>query len=105
MFYWPKMKDDVEHFVRTCVKCQNSKSIYKKKKGLYKPLPISNKPWENVSMDFMMQLPKWNGMDAILVLVDQFSKLAKMAPTKTTITTFDSTKLLFDMWAKHHGMP
>jgi hypothetical protein len=52
-FYWPKMKKDVEHFVHTCVKCQNTKSIYKKKYGLYRPLPIPSKPWENVSMDFM----------------------------------------------------
>jgi hypothetical protein len=47
------MKHDVEHFVRICVKCQNTKSIYKKKYGLYKPLLIPSEPWENVSMDFM----------------------------------------------------
>jgi translation initiation factor 2 beta subunit (eIF-2beta)/eIF-5 len=32
-YYWPKMKQDVEHFMRTYVKCQNTKSIYKKKYG------------------------------------------------------------------------
>ncbi len=52
-FYWLKMKKDVEHFVCTCVKCQNTKSIYKKKYGLYKLLPIPSEPWENVSMHFM----------------------------------------------------
>jgi hypothetical protein len=46
------------------------KSIYEKKYGLYRPLPIPNEPWENVSMDFMTQLFKWNGMDVILVVVD-----------------------------------
>jgi len=60
-----------------CVKCQNTKSIYKNKYGLYKHLLIPNKPWENISMDFMTQLSKWNGMDAILVVVDQLSKLVK----------------------------
>ncbi len=61
--YWPKMKQDVEHFVRTCVKCQNTKSIYKKKYGLYKPLPIPSEPWENVSMDFMTPTAQveWGG--------------------------------------------
>jgi hypothetical protein len=43
-------------------------------------------------------------MDAILVVVNQFSKLAKMAPTKTIATTFDLAKLFFDMWVKHHMM-
>jgi hypothetical protein len=43
-------------------------------------------------MDFMIQLPQWNGMDAILVLVNWFFKLAKMVPTKMTMTTIDMTK-------------
>jgi hypothetical protein len=60
---------------------------------------------ENVSMDIMTQMPKWNGMDAILMVIDQFFKLAKMALTKTIMTTFDFMKLFFDMWVKHHGMP
>ncbi len=91
--------------MHTCVKCQSTKSICKMKYGLCRPLPIPNEPWESVSMDFMTQLPKWNGMDAILVVVNQFCKLAKMAPTKTITTTFDLVKLFFDMWVKHHGMP
>jgi hypothetical protein len=44
-------------------------------------------------------------MDAILVLVDQFSKLVKMAPTKMIMTFFDFVKLFLDMWIKHHRMP
>ncbi len=59
-FYWLEIKEDVEHFVRTCVKCQNTKSVYKKNK-LYGPLSIPNEPWESVSMEFMIQLLKWNG--------------------------------------------
>ncbi len=55
-------------------------------------------------MDFMTQLPKWNGMDAILVVVNQFSKLPKMVPIKTIIITCDLVKLFFDMWIRHHGI-
>jgi hypothetical protein len=68
--YWLEMKEDIEHFVCTCVKYQSMKSIYEKKYGLYRPLSIPNEPWENVSMDFMTQIFKWNGMDVILVVVD-----------------------------------
>jgi hypothetical protein len=53
----------------------------------------------------MTQLPEWNGMDAIFMVVNQLSKLTKMAPIKIIITTFDSTKLFFNMHVKHHGMP
>ncbi len=44
-------------------------------------------------------------MDAILVVIDQFSKLAKMAPIKTIVTTFNLVKMFFNMWVKYHGMP
>jgi hypothetical protein len=67
------------------------------------PLLILNEPWESVSTTFMMQLLEWN-MNAILVVVDQLSKLAKIAPTKTIVATFNSTKLFPDMWIKHHGV-
>lgn len=96
---------EVKHFVRICAKYQNTKAIYKKTFGLYQLLPISNELWGNVSMYFMTQLLKWNGMDPILVVVDQFLKSTKMVLIKTTTTTFDTTKILFDMWVKHHNMP
>lgn len=70
-FYMPKMKQVVEHFVCICVKCQSTKSIYKKKYGLYKLLLIPSEPWESVSMDLMTQLPKWNWMDAIFMVVNR----------------------------------
>jgi len=83
-FYWPKMKQDVEHFVRTYVKCQNTKSIYKKKYELYRPLPILNKPWESVSMDFMTQLSEWDGRhsycDLSLGLVTKAKGLQRCGP-------------------------
>ncbi len=87
----------------TYVKCQSTKSIYKNNMGcinLYQSCMshVNVFPWNS-----------WpnclNGMNAILMVIDQFSKLAKLAPTKMITTTFDSTKLLFDMWFKHHGMP
>ncbi len=95
-FYWPKMKQDVEHFMHICVKCQNTKSIYKNKYGLYKHLLIPNKPWENISMDFMTQLSKWNGMDAILVVVDQLSKLVKWLQLRQSwqLSTWQSRSLI-----------
>jgi hypothetical protein len=43
------MKEDVKHYVRTCVKCQNTKLVHKKKFRLYKPLPIPSGPFELAS--------------------------------------------------------
>jgi hypothetical protein len=68
------------------------------------PLSIPSEPWERVhKLHNTSPQIEWDGCHS--VVVDQFSKLAKMAPTKTITTTFDSTKSLFDMWVRHHVMP
>jgi len=103
-FYWPKMKEVVKHYIRMCIKCQNTKSIYKKKFGLCRPLSLPSGPFENVTMDFMTCLPKWEGMDAIFVVVDRFFKLPKFTSTHTNATMVGTTKLFFDMWVQHYGM-
>jgi hypothetical protein len=53
---------------------------------LLQPLPILEGLWENVSMDFMVSLPPSKGFDAIMVVVDQFSKMAHFIPTKDSAT-------------------
>jgi hypothetical protein len=79
-FYWLEMKKDVEHYVRTCMKWQNTKSVHKKFR-LYRPLPFPLGPFESVSMDFMICLLEWEGMDVIFLVVNKFLKLMKFALT------------------------
>ena len=44
--------------------------------GLLQPLSIPNQCWEEVSMDFMTCLPKWEGNSVIMVVVDRLTKYA-----------------------------
>ncbi len=92
------MKEYVEPYIRTCVKCQSTKSIHKKKFGLCRPLPIPLGPFKSVSMDFMTCFLEWEGTDAIFVVVDIFLKLVKFAPTQINVIVVGMVKLFFDMW-------
>jgi hypothetical protein len=56
-------------------------------------------------MDFITSLPESRGSDAIFVVVDRFSKLARMEPTKGTATAFETAVLFFNVWWRHHGLP
>jgi hypothetical protein len=81
-YYWPNLKDCAEEYVKTCLICQQNRTLNKKQVGLLQPLPIPEGPWESVSMDFMVSLPPSKGFDAIMVLVDRFSKMAHFIPHK-----------------------
>jgi hypothetical protein len=56
-FFWPQMKRDVERFVSRCTTCQKAKSRLNPH-GLYMPLPVPFISWVDISMDFVLGLPR-----------------------------------------------
>lgn len=50
--YLHGMQQDMSQFMRGCVLCSYSK-LCNQKLGLYKYLPIPNKPWKSISKDFL----------------------------------------------------
>ncbi|KAK4381134.1 hypothetical protein Sango_2996900 [Sesamum angolense] len=93
-YYWPRMEEDVEAYVRTCLVCQLDKVERKKEVGLLQPSPIPKVLWQFISMDFISGLLKVNGMASVLVVVDRFSKYGifivapHACPAETTIESF-----------------
>ena len=74
-FYWPNMKKDIAKICDKCIACKQAKSKLKPH-GLYMPLPVPRSPWIDISMDFMLGLPRTRrGHDSIYVVVDRFSKM------------------------------
>lgn len=57
-YYWPKMQDDIEAYVKTCLVCQQDKEEQQLLAGLLEPLPVAEIPWDSVTMDFIIALPK-----------------------------------------------
>jgi hypothetical protein len=104
-YYWPNLKEDAEEYVKTCLTCQQNRVLNKRQAGLLRPLPIPEGPWESVSMDFMVSLPPSKGFDAIMVVVDRFSKMAHFIPTKESATAQETGRLFFTHVFKHHGLP
>jgi len=104
-FYWPKMRRDVTTFVERCITCHKAKSKLNPY-GLYTPLPTPNIPWENISMDFILGLPRTQrGKDSIFVVLDRFSKMAHFIPCNKSDDASHVTNLFFREIVSLHGMP
>ncbi|GJS12735.1 cytochrome P450 78A7-like protein [Tanacetum coccineum] len=94
-FYWPRMGDYVETFVRTCLICQQDKIEQKKSGGLLEPLSTPKGPWESVSMDFITFLPKSEEGGSIIVVVDRFLKHGTFIAAPPDVMANDTAKLFF----------
>ena len=104
-FYWPGLDRDVKTFVKRCRLCQESKGS-DTNQGLYTPLPIPDEPWREVSMDFVVGLPRTvRGLDSIMVVVDRFSKMACFLPSKTIFDASKVADLYFSAVVRHYGLP
>ncbi|XP_071708866.1 uncharacterized protein [Rutidosis leptorrhynchoides] len=55
-FYWPCMDKDVKAVINCCATCFQAKSAFHK--GLYTPFPVPNQPLKDLSMDFIVALPR-----------------------------------------------
>lgn len=104
-YFWPKMQRDIKRYVDQCVVCQRAKGT-SSNAGLYQSLSIANRPWECVSMDFVVGLPKTkSGFDCIYVVVDRFSKMAHFIPCKVTHDAIHIAQLFFKEVIRIHSLP
>ena len=103
-FYWPHMGRSVKDFVKTCESCQRNKSS-RNKVGLLQPLPIPDKPWQNISMDFIMGLPSTQRKkDAVFTFVDRLTKYVHLIPTTSTIDAEGAAQLYIQHVFSAHGL-
>ncbi|GKC16027.1 retrotransposable element Tf2, partial [Tanacetum coccineum] len=69
LFYWPKLRTDVQTYIKECEVCQKCKADLAASPGLLQPLPIPKAIWEDIAMDFIEGLPISKGKSVILVVI------------------------------------
>jgi hypothetical protein len=83
-YWWTKMKIEIARYVARCDTCRRVKAIHMKTTGPFQSLPIPTWKWEDISMDFIVGLPRTTkGYDSIWVIIDRLMKIAHFLPVKT----------------------
>ena len=73
-YFWPGIGDNIRQFVRNCDSCSANKAWRTRRQGFLKPLPIPDRVWSEISMDFITDLPESKGCTSIVVITDRLSK-------------------------------
>ena len=94
--YWPRIRNDIHAFLAACTKCQQNKINRRAPQGLLQSLAIPRRPGTHYALDFVTHLPysSREEYDALLVIVDRFSKRVWLIPTWGTATA-EVTAMLF----------
>ena len=91
--------------MKSCLVCQLDKTEKKKMAGLLQPLPIPEKPYQCVSMDFITGFPKARECKSIFVMVDLFSKHSLFMAVPDACPAEEVANLFFSHVVKHFGLP
>lgn len=104
-YTWPGIRTFVCDYVKSCTTCARNKHCRHKPYGLLKPLPVPERPWDSISMDFIEELPDAHGYNAILVIIDRASKQGIFISCDTHITSEELAKIFVIHVFSKHGVP
>ncbi|WVZ52959.1 hypothetical protein U9M48_003957 [Paspalum notatum var. saurae] len=95
-FWWYGMKRAVAEYVAVCDTCQR----------LLQPLNIPEWKWEEISMDFIVGLPRTQKCyNSIWVVVDRLTKVAHFIPVNTTYSGARLAELYISRIVCLHSVP
>jgi hypothetical protein len=104
-YWWPKLPHTIPRYLRNCDTCARMKPARHAPYGFLKPLPIPQRRWESVSMDFIVGLPESSCFEAILVVVDRLTKMAHFLPNNGMVDSEGTAALFRDGVFRLHGLP
>jgi hypothetical protein len=105
-YWWTKMKIEIACYVARCDTYRRVKVVHMKTAGPLQSLPIPTWKWEDISMDFIVELPKTaKGFYFVWVIIDRLTKIAHFLPVKVKYTVATYAELYIARILSLHGVP
>ncbi|GKF46060.1 reverse transcriptase domain-containing protein [Tanacetum coccineum] len=106
LYWWPNMKADITTYVSKCLTCAKVKAEHQRQSGLLVQTNIPEWKWDNITMEFVMKLPKLSqGYDTICVIVDLLTKSAIFVLMRETDPLDKLAKMYLKEVVTRHGIP
>uniref|UniRef100_A0A8C1MA50 Gypsy retrotransposon integrase-like protein 1 n=2 Tax=Cyprinus carpio TaxID=7962 RepID=A0A8C1MA50_CYPCA len=104
-FWWETINPDTIKFIQNCQTCNMHKTPRQLPAGLLQPLPIPQRPWSHLAIDFITDLPLSQGNTVILTIIDRFSKACRLIPLPKLPTALQTAELLCNWVFRFYGIP
>jgi len=104
-YWWPAIHRDVKQYTSGCETCQCTKPRRTSAKTPLHPFEPPTQPWEVITVDLVGPLPESQGYNAILTIVDWFTKAVKFEPTHLELNSEGFARILRDRVIRDHGIP
>lgn len=105
VYHWPNAWVDVAEYVKGCEVCQRMKQRSGSAPGLHQPAEVTPKA-HTIAIDFMGPITRTTrGKDAILVIVDCFTKRVFLEPVSTNIDAGKTADIIINRVVRHQGLP
>jgi transposase InsO family protein len=109
-FHWENMAEDVRQYVGDCELCLGARRPRHRPYGELQSLPLPEEPFQEISLDFITDLPACNRADggtydSILVIVDRFTKMAMFIPTVKRLNAAGLAAILYEKIECRFGTP
>ena len=107
-FWWPGMYTFVRKFVEGCTLCQQMKVNTHPTMVPLQPIPATTNalPFTGLSVDFITDLPRSDGADSIMVVVDHdLTKGVILIPCNKTIDALETARLFHKHVFTLYGLP
>ena len=103
-FWWPGIGKQITKFCTSCSVCQTTKGSRQHPLGLLHSLPIPDRPWSSIGMDFVGPFPPSLGYDYLWVVICRLTAQVHLIPLTTTIRASDLAWLYLRDIVRLHGL-
>ncbi|QSZ29100.1 hypothetical protein DSL72_003610 [Monilinia vaccinii-corymbosi] len=104
-YYWRGMVATIAQYIRNCHSCKRSSAPRDRTPGLLHPLPIPERAWSDISMDYCSFNKDKHGYDNVLVFIDRLSKQAISIPCHKKINAQQQAQIYIYHIYRYYGTP
>lgn len=104
-FWWPRMGKDIEKFCFSCGTCHMMKTSNLPKPGLLHNLPVPQRPWQSIGMDFCGPFPQCRDFDYLWVIICRLTTMVHLIPVTVRTSVTELSWFYIRDIIRLHGMP